>query len=129
MPTTFERTLQRTFRIGFVGMLFFFVLFLIYSIGGAIAIVFTSFEFDYAFMSLQSNPDPVFSVLGTVFGIFICIETFSVIWLTYFGRGMEALKIQDEIAILAGFIGLGFGAAVVRHTLPLTMQVLTDAIL
>jgi hypothetical protein len=122
MATSIERTLQTMFRLGFIGMVCFFVLFLLYALGGIVALTFTSFQFNYSFLSLDLNPDPIFNILGTLFGIFICIETFSVIWLTYFGRNV--LQYRDTVAILLGFIGLGFGAAIVRHTLPVTLRVL-----
>ncbi|WP_227379863.1 hypothetical protein [Haladaptatus halobius] len=105
MATSIERALQTMFRIGFIGMVCFFVLFLLYALGGIVALTFMPFHFDYSFLSLRPNPDPVFNILGMLFGIFVCIETFAVIWLTYFGRNV--LQYRDTVAILTGFVGLG----------------------
>lgn len=70
--------------------------------------------------------DFVFDLLATLIGWFICLFCLSVISLTCIGR--QVFRYRDDVAVISAFIGLGFGAAIMRFTLPPLFRLFTVGI-
>lgn len=94
------------------------ILFL-YSVGGFFTIALGVFDPRYPFLSL--NEDPLFISLVFTIALTICLATSAVILSTLLA-GVDDL--DAEIAIIAAFVGLGFGAGVMRITLPDMIDIL-----
>ena len=86
-------------------------LFGIYVVGGLLGTTMELFSFPYPFLSLEA--DPLFDVLAASIGILICIATSSLLFLTAL-VGSNNFNVSQEIVILFSFIGLGFGASIIR---------------
>ena len=77
------------------------------------------FNFPYPFFSLQA--DPLFNVFAALIGLLICIATSSLLFLIGF---IDTDNSSRGIVIFLGFIGLGFGAGVIRLTAPTAITAL-----
>lgn len=74
----------------------------------------------YPFLSLTA--DPYFVMLSFLVGFDVCLGTGAIIML-YTMLGIDTTR--DQISTLAAFIGFGFGAGVIRITLPTILQIVT----
>ena len=90
-----------------VGCLFF-----VYLIGGSVVVALGVWAPSYEFLSFPE--DVYFAWLSFLFGAVVCIQTGSLIGLTFLTGGEG--EIHNEISILSSFIGFGFGAGLLRIT-------------
>jgi hypothetical protein len=72
----------------------------------------------YPFLSLAA--DPVFTLLGFLSGLSICIGTGSILIL-FMMRGIDTTR--GHISVFAACTGFGFGASVIRFTVPTVLKI------
>lgn len=107
-----ETALKLTFAVGLRAALVASGLFLIYILAGAFVILFGWPTLSYPIFSLKA--DPFFVIGGTAVGLFFVQSSGSFV-LYHMLTGIEDEK--SQLAILLGFISLGFGGALLRVTL------------
>jgi hypothetical protein len=120
MSTIFERTLQRTIRLGLNGIAVFTGLFFLYLFGGMTMASLSTVHLMYHFLSVRS--DFLFDLLASLVALFVCLFSLSIICAA--ALGSSVLTYRDDISILAAFTGLGFGMSVLNTTLPATTRLL-----
>lgn len=119
IATILETYRKVSVRVGLRGALFTGGWFLLYIVIGATAIALGWINLPYPFLSLEA--DPFFVIGGTAVGLFLVQSTGSLL-LYHFLVGAE--DDRSQLAGLWGFIGLGFGGAILRATLPTAVQLL-----
>lgn len=112
-----ERSLRISVKFGFRVSILLAAWFFIYVIVGYFARSFGWFNPGYEFLSLKT--DPIFISSALVMGLSIAQTSGSLI-LYHFLVGTDNEK--GAISILMAYIGLGFGAALIRLTLPPAIQ-------
>ena len=96
---------------------------LLYVAVGTLAHMGGWFNPTYRFLSIHA--DPFFIMTATLVGLFIVQGTGSIL-LYHFLMGFDDER--SQVAILMSFIGLGFGGAVLRITLPTTIELILNFI-
>lgn len=107
-------------RVAIPGMVVIGGVFFLYIAIGALTMTVGSWTPPYPFLSLTA--DPYFAILAFLAGLNVCVGMGAIIIL-YMMRGIETTR--NQVATLAAFIGFGFGASVVRITLPTVLQLIT----
>ena len=111
--TLLERYLRISVYIGVRGMIFFGSWFVLYTIIGVTVKMSEGFNPPYPPLSLEA--DPFFVIGGAIVGLFI-VQSAGSLLLYHFLVGVNDEK--SKLAVLMGFITLGFGGALLRATLP-----------
>lgn len=117
MATFLEASLKSIFAVGIRATLVVSGLFLLYIVIGISAIFLGWPALSYPIFSLEA--DPLFVSGGAVVGLLIVQSSGSFV-LYKMIVGIEDDK--SQLAILFGFISLGFGGALLRITLPQATQ-------
>lgn len=112
-----ERSLNFVFAVGIRAVLVVSALLLLYIIIGTSSVLFGWPALPYPVFSLEADPFLVGG--GAVVGLFIVQSSVSFI-LHHMLVGIEDAK--SQLAIVLGFISLGFGGALLRITLPQAIQ-------
>lgn len=94
-------------------------LLILYIIVGSAALVLGWFNPPYPFLSFGA--DPILNLGGLVTGLFVVQGPGSLL-LYHFLVGFEDEK--SKFSVLIAFIGLGFGGALLRLTIPAVIQLL-----
>lgn len=115
-----ERACVLGARVAISGMVVTGGVFLLYIVLGTFTTTTGIWTPSYPFLS--HTADPYFAVLGFLAGLDVCVGTGTIIIL-HMMHGVETTR--SQIATLAAFIGFGFGAGVIRMTLPTVLQFLT----
>lgn len=116
-----EEYLKRSFYVGLGGALFIGGWLIVYIVMGTTAEMLGWIDPPYPFLSLQS--DPPFVVGSAITGLLI-VQSVGSLVLYYFLVGIE--NDRSQFAMLMGFISLGFGGALLRVTLPASLQILLE---
>lgn len=123
IATLLETYLKRSISVGFRITVFVASLYLLY-IGIGITAIFIGWpDLSYPIFSLES--DPFFVTGGAVVGLFVVQSSGSLV-LYHIIVGAEDDK--SQLVVLLGFISLGCGGALLRATLPRTIQLLATLI-
>ena len=117
IATLLEASLKLAFAVGIRAALVVSGLFLLYVVIGISAIFLGWPALSYPIFSLEA--DPFFVSGGAVAGLFFVQSSGSLV-LYHLLVGVEDDK--SQLAILFGFISLGFGGALLRVTLPQAIQ-------
>lgn len=119
VATWIEQVCLLSTRVALPGIVVIGGAFLFYVVAGALATITGMWTPQFPFLSLTA--DPYFAILGFLAGLTVCVKTGAIITL-YLMRGVETTR--SQIATLAAFIGFGFGASVIRITLPTVVRLL-----
>lgn len=123
MPTPLERALESVYAASQVGVVLFGVLFLVYGIGGAIAVFGGFIEYPYQFFSVET--DPFFNLFTTFLSFFLVTQSIALILLIDItGHRGE----NSDVVIILSMIALGFGAAAFAATYSTTLEFLRGVI-
>lgn len=123
LETLLETSLKLVFAVGIRAALVVSGLFLLYVIIGISAILLGWPMLSYPIFSLEA--DPIFVCGGAVAGLFMVQSSGSFV-LYHMLVGIKDDK--SQLAILFDFISLGFGGALLRITLPPTVQIIASYI-
>lgn len=119
LATLLETYLALSVRVGLIGIFIFGSWFLIYVAGAIVVRYFGWLNPPYPVLSLGA--DPVFLTGAAAMGLLVVQSTGSLL-LYHFLVGVEDER--SQFAVLWGFIGLGFGGAILKITLPKVIQLL-----
>ncbi|WP_157969409.1 hypothetical protein [Haloplanus rubicundus] len=118
MATLLEASLKLVFAVGIRAALVVSGLFLLYVVIGISAVFLGWPALSYPIFSIEA--DPFFASGGAAVGLFI-VQSSGAFVLYHILVGIEDDK--SQLAILFGFISLGFGGALLRITLSQAIQV------
>jgi hypothetical protein len=119
MARWFERVCESAVQVSIVGTLVLSGLFAGYLISGYTLTRLVRDRFPYSYLALGA--DPVLSLLGLALGASVCAGTGGLIGL-HMVNGV--CSHDDIIALLASFIGFGFGVAIIKVTGPTVLYIL-----
>lgn len=121
IATLLETHLKVSVRVGLRGALFVGSWFLLYIGIGVTADFLGWLNPPYPFLSLDA--DPFFVIGGAVIGLFL-LQSAGSLLLYHFLVGFEDER--SQMAVLWGFISLGFAGALLRVTLPNAVRLLLE---
>lgn len=115
--TSIDRALLSIIEIAVGLTMLVLILFIVYLLGGIVAVQSASMSLPYQFLSM--NNDPVFNILATVSGITIGTACIALVLLL-----LVPIDENDDIgiAIFFALIGVGFAAGLVQISISATMQ-------
>ncbi|RBI58512.1 hypothetical protein DMJ13_26480 [halophilic archaeon] len=116
-----EKVAKILLHFAFNGLLLISAVFVLYTAGGIVNSFVGLMDFQYQFLSLQS--DPLFTTLTALIGCLICVITAIIVFLTAFA-GYD--NRNYEVVIFFSSIGFGFGTGVVRFTAPVAVDLLLE---
>ena len=114
-----QRCLKASIRVGLRSLLVVSGWFALYIVGGFVGSALGLIDLPYPLFSLEE--DPFFAIGTTLIGLCTGLATSSIL-LYHFLVGFEEDKSQFDL--LMGLISLGFSVAILRITLPITIEIL-----
>ncbi|WP_226042998.1 hypothetical protein [Natrinema sp. DC36] len=119
IATLIETYLAHSVRVGSIGTFLVGSLFLVYVAGAVVVKYFGWLNPPYPVLSLGA--DPVFLTGATASGLLIVQSTGSLLLYHFL---VEVEDERSQFVVLWGFIGLGFGGALLKITLPNVVRLL-----